>query len=135
MRILPDKGLMYVRYSGAVSGAEGIAAYQSYVDHDHYKAGQKHLIDFSEMTGFANDFPQVMALQALMSDTIMSHREQTLFVFCAPTPLAQTLCHQSAAAWDHIAHVIVRVLESEEAALDVVGLPDMKFADLLESRV
>jgi len=111
LSVLPRYGLMYVAFSGHVKAAEGVAAFEDYMQHPNFSNGQKHLIDFSKATGFEGDFTNLMALQAQLVDAIMPN-QQVLFVFCAPSPLAQELAQYS--------------------VVDVIGLPGLTFADLTE---
>lgn len=131
LAIHPCYGLMYVAFSGHVKASEGVAAFESYIAHPQYSPGQKHLIDFSVATSFAGDFTQLMTLQARLVDAVMPN-QQTLFVFCAPTQIAQELTQYSVIAWRNIKKVVVRVLKSEAEAMDVVGLPGMTFVQLRE---
>lgn len=129
LTVLPHYGLMYVRYSGHATAAEAIEAFQEYLDHPDYAPGQKHLIDFTEVTGFEGDYTKLMELQARLVDTVMDG-QQALFVYCAPTPLTQQMSQHSVTAWKDIKKVVVRVLTTEAEAMDVVGLPGRAFAEL-----
>ena len=127
--IRPDVGVMFVNFSGHATAAEAVAACKDYQDHPDFSAGQKHLINFSDVTSFEGDFTKLMELQAKLLDGLTDD-QQVLFVFCAPTPLSQQLAQYSVNAWKDSDKVIARLLDSEVAAMDVVGLPNMTFADL-----
>lgn len=120
---------MYISFSGHVKAEEGVSAFENYIAHPDYSPGQKHLIDFSEATGFEGDFTQLMTLHARLIDALLPN-QQTLFVYCAPTPLGQEMTQHGVTAWQNVKEVIVRVLKTEADAMDVIGLPGMTFTEL-----
>jgi len=120
---------MYVSFSGHVKAEEAVKAYENYTKHPDFALGQKHLINFSDATSFEGDFTHLMSLQARLVDAVMPN-QQVLFVFCAPTPLAQEMTQYSVAAWKNVKKVVIRVLKTEAEALDVVGLSGMTFTEL-----
>lgn len=129
LSIHPQYGLMYVAFSGHVKAVEAVEAFEDYMKHPDFALGQKHLIDFSGITGFEGDFTNLMTLQARLVDAVMPN-QQVLFVFCAPSPLAQEMVQYSVAAWEKVKKVVIRVLKTEADAMDVVGLPGITFKDL-----
>ena len=62
--ILPDRGLVVVRYSGFAAIEDSIAASKSYIAHPVYAAGQKQLVDMTQITGYEKDYVQFMNMQA-----------------------------------------------------------------------
>jgi len=128
--MLPKLGVMWAKFHGHVKASEAVAAYRDYQHHPDYAGGQKHLIDFTDVTGFEGDFTKLMELQARLLETV-HEEQQALFVFCAPTPLTQRMAQHSVNAWKDNHKVVTRLLDTEAAAMDVIGLPGMTFADLL----
>ena len=97
--------------------------------HPDYASGQKHLVNFGDATGFEGDYTKLMELHARLVETVMPN-QQVLFVYCAPTPLAQELAQHAVAAWGKNKKMIIRILKTEAEAMDVVGLPGMTFTEL-----
>ena len=129
LSVHPALGLAFISYSGHAKAAEALDALAQYQQHPDYASGQKHLIDFSNVTSFEGDFTKLMELQAKLLEAF-PHDHQVLFVFCAPTPLSQKMAQLSVNAWVGTNKVVTRLLDSEAAAMDVVGLPSMTFANL-----
>ena len=61
-RILPDRGLVVVRYTGHVAIDDTMRATRAYVSHPHYAPGQKQLVDFSAITGYEKDYVRFIIL-------------------------------------------------------------------------
>ena len=70
-----------------------------------------------------------MALQARLIEAVMPN-QQVLFVYCAPTQLAEDMAHLSVTAWSNVKKVVIRVLKTEAEAMDVIGLSGMTFTEL-----
>ena len=129
LSVHPRYGLIYVSFSGHVKAVEGVAAFEDYMAHPDYASGQKHLVNFGDATGFEGDYTKLMELHARLVETVMPN-QQVLFVYCAPTPLAQELAQHAVAAWGKNKKMIIRILKTEAEAMDVVGLPGMTFTEL-----
>ena len=63
-RILPERGLVYVQYSGFIRLADTQRLIQAYLAHPDRHPGQKQLVDLAAVTGFEQDFVGLMAVQA-----------------------------------------------------------------------
>lgn len=129
LSVLPRYGVMYVSFFGHVKATEGVTAFEDYLAHPDFAPGQKHLIDFSQATGFEGDYTNLMALQARLIEAVMPN-QQVLFVYCAPTQLAEDMAHLSVTAWSNVKKVVIRVLKTEAEAMDVIGLSGMTFTEL-----
>ena len=55
-RILPERGLVYVQYSGFIRLADTQRLIQAYLAHPDRHPGQKQLVDLAAVTGFEQDF-------------------------------------------------------------------------------
>ena len=51
-KILPERGLVVVRYSGHAAVEDTLIATKAYISHPEYSAGQKQLVDMSGITSF-----------------------------------------------------------------------------------
>lgn len=131
-RILPDLGLVYVRYEGFALVAESLAAFADYARHPQCRPGQKQLIDLSGITGFEKNFVQLLKLQAKKAEVFTGHGAQTLIVYYAPDPEAFAMARLIERSWEPFPAVIALVQDNEPGALSILGLPGQTFADLLQ---
>lgn len=132
-RILPDRGLVYVRYGTRVDFTESGALFAAYTHDPDFRPGQKQLVDFSDVTSIDTDYVRLLALQAKKVDTFVVPAGETLMVYFAPTPETDRIARWALRSWDGVAGVVVRVLNDEAAALAFLGQPESSFADLFES--
>ena len=129
--VIPELGLMLAVFTGHTKASEAVAAFEAYQNHADFAAGQKHLIDFSGVTSFEGDFTKLMELQARLLEAVHAE-QQVLFVYCAPTTLTQRMAQHSVNAWKTTTKIVTRILETEIAAMEVIGLPHLRFADLIK---
>jgi hypothetical protein len=130
--ILPDRGLVYVRYTGIVDFAETGALFAAYLRDPAYRPGQKQLIDFSAVTGFDSDYTRLMAVQAKKAESFVLPGTETLIVYYAPTPETFRIARFALHSWEDAPGVIVRVLTEPAAIRAFLGLPEGSLAALLE---
>lgn len=69
-KILPDRGLVVVTYSGDSSTEETMDASNAYVAHPDYVAGQKQLVDLTHLTSFKKDYVRFMEMQAAKAERL-----------------------------------------------------------------
>lgn len=130
-RIIPARGLVYVRYRGAVSLDESFDAVARYARHDGFRPGQKQLVDLAAVTEYETDYARLFRLQAEKAAVFLPSGAQTMIVYHAPTPLSLRLATLVRQSWDDIDSVVPTVLTREDEALGVLGQPERRFADLM----
>lgn len=130
-RILPARGLVYVRYRGVATLDESFDAFTRYARHDGFRPGQKQLVDLAAVTGYETDYARLFRLQAEKAAVFLPSGEQTMIVYHAPTPLSYRLATLVRQSWDDIDSVVPTVLTREDEALGVLGQPERCFADLM----
>ncbi|WP_299041209.1 hypothetical protein [uncultured Tateyamaria sp.] len=123
-RILPDRGLVVVRFTGTVMIDEALEATRQYVSHADYAPGQKQLVDLSHATGFERDYVRFMEMQAAKADRLACAGVQSLVVYIAPTPISQEICTMYLRSWDDVDSVVPMVQHSEAQALTLLGQPE-----------
>ncbi|MCB4379250.1 hypothetical protein [uncultured Tateyamaria sp.] len=129
-RIIPDRGLVVVRYSGFVTIDDTLGATQTYLAHPHYALGQKQLVDFSSITDYERDYVRFMQMQATKVDRFANSGVQSLVVYIAPTQISQELSALFIKSWDNVDAVVPMVQHSESEALTLLGQPE-KSLDML----
>ena len=134
-RILPDRGVVYVRYSGRVVIDDSMTAFADYMRHPDSRPGQKHLVDLSAVTSFERDFSRILELQALKTEHFVGQPVETLLVYYAPSAEAQQMAALVLRSWEGTDHIVARVLLTEGETLAVLGLTEATIDDLLADRV
>ncbi|MBY6200479.1 hypothetical protein KUV65_03825 [Maritalea mobilis] len=129
-RVLPDKNLVYVRYWGVVGIEESFSSFRSYVAEPLARAGQRFLIDLSEVTGMEDDIPGLIAFQAEMAGTFLSGIAPSFILYLAPTPTAYSIARMAQRSWEGLDKPVVVILQDEAQTFDLLGLPDMSLSDL-----
>ncbi|WP_147104209.1 hypothetical protein [Tateyamaria sp. syn59] len=130
-RILPDRGLVVVRYSGHVAIDDTMRATRAYVSHPHYAPGQKQLVDFGPITGYEKDYVRFMQMQAEKAGRFASSRTQSLVVYIAPTAISQELASLFFKSWNDVHNVVPIVQDCEIEALTLLGEADETVETLL----
>jgi len=130
-RIIPARGLVYVRYWGLATLDESFDAFARYARHDGFRPGQKQLVDLAAVTDYETDYARLFRLQAEKADVFMPSGAQTMIVYYAPTPLSFRLATLIRQSWDDIDSVVATVLTRQDEALGVLGQPETSFAGLM----
>jgi hypothetical protein len=131
-RILPRRGLVYVRYEGFAQLAETAEVFGRYMTHPDYAPGQKQIVDLAAVTAIEQDFARLLALQARKAEAFMPGGVQTVIVYHAPTAISRRMAEMVRRSWADVPNVVPVVVETEAEALSVLGQPETCFADLLQ---
>lgn len=132
--ILPERGLVYVRYDGHVTLDETIGAVAAYMRHPLRRAGQMQLVDLSNVTGYTFDMVRLMAVQAQKADMFRpADGVQTLLVYYAPHDEGFDMAKLILRSWQGVTSVMATIQRHESDALDIVGQPERRLEDLLSS--
>ena len=129
-RILPERGLVVVRFEGFVTIGEIRDASAGYVADKDFALGQKQLVNLSEITGYDIDYVDFMNLQAGKAERLALAGVQSLVVYIAPTPISQEIGAMFIRTWDGVDAVVPMVQESEARALSLLGQPEDSVAAL-----
>ncbi|WP_299282201.1 hypothetical protein [uncultured Tateyamaria sp.] len=130
-RIFPRRGLVVVRYAGFATIDETVAASRAYVGDRHYAAGQKQLVDMTDITGFEKDYVRFMELQATKAERLAGAGVQSLVVYIAPTPISKEVSAMFMRSWADVDAVVPLVQDSEANALALLGQSETSIASLL----
>ena len=122
--IFPKRGLVVVRYSGNVAVNDTSVATEAYVSHPDYVAGQKQLVDMTEVTGFEKDYVQFMEMQARLTERLVRSDLQSLVVYIAPTNISRNLSAMFVRSWIDISSVVPLVQDTETEGLALLGQPE-----------
>lgn len=131
-RILPTHGLVYVRIEGDVRAFESLARFKEYAKHRDFRPGQKQLIDLSRVTGFDDDFPKLIELQARKADAFLANGAQSLTVYYAPCRQTRAFAQLLQRNWNPFPGVVTVIQDNEADALSILGMRMTSFRQLLE---
>lgn len=134
-QIMPQRGLVYVRYTGHLLFKDSIEAVAEYARHPDAHPGQKQLVDLAAVTGYERDFTALMKIQASKAEIFTGGRTETLIVYHAPTDLAQELARIIEKSWADVPGVVISIQTSEEETLSILGQRETSFTALLKQEV
>lgn len=132
-RILPDRGLVFVRYEGVIHFADSERAVAAYAADPEARPGQKQLVDLAAVTGWERNFPRLMRLQTAKAEVFLGSRHDLLIVYHAPSVRTRELARLTLRSWDGVPGVVPLVQETEAGALNVLGQPETSFAALSQN--
>ena len=134
-RIVPERGLVVVCYTGHATIDDTSRASRAYVAHPNYSAGQKQLVDMTQITGYEKDYVRFMNMQAIKAGRLAGAGVQSLVVYIAPTPVSQDVSAMFIRSWADVDAVVPMVQHSEPEALAILGQPEKSIAALLATLV
>lgn len=132
--ILPERGLVYVHYSGFVTIGDTHDAIADYMRHPASRPGQMQLVDLSDVTGFEDDIVELIKLQAGKADLFRpADGIQTLLVYYAPHDEGFAMAKLILRSWQGVTSVMATIQRHEAEALDILGQPERRMHDLLSA--
>lgn len=130
--LLSDLGIAYVKFNGHVLMDEVLACLHEFSQEPDIQSIARHLIDFSGVTSFDKDVVKIVETQAKVLGTFGDKIDQWIFVYYAPTKVSRELAGYGIRAWNEVPKVVVRMTDTENAAMDIFGLRQRTLAELLE---
>ena len=132
-KILPERGLVYIRYQGVITFSETAEAFGAYMQHPMMRPGQKQLVDLARVTDWERNFAGLLKLQAEKADAFIGSGHETHFVYYAPTERTRVLARIVLRSWEDVPGVIPLLQETEADALHVLGQPESTIDALLQN--
>lgn len=129
-RILPERGLVVVRYRGFATIDDTMSATALYVADPHYAPGQKQLVDMTALTGYEKDYVRFMEMQAGKAERFNNAGVQSLVVYIAPSPVSQEVAGLFLRSWDDVDAVVPMIQRTEAQALALLGQPERTLDEL-----
>jgi hypothetical protein len=133
--IFPERGLVVVRYSGFATINDTMAATKAYLAHPDYSAGQKQLVDMTQITGYEKDYVRFMNMQAAKAGRLATAGVQSLVVYIANTPESLDVSTMFIRSWIDVDAVVPMLQHTEADALTILGQPEDTIDVLLETFV
>lgn len=125
--ILNDLGILYIQYIGVVPLEEGVAAAHEWVKHPDFTSVMPHYVDFSRVACHYRDPVQNLSFQAEMADIYHCGAGEHFSVFYAPEGPGRIMAEYARNSWGSAAHVELRITDSHEQALDILGVTEERF--------
>lgn len=129
-RILPSLDLVVVTYRGIAGLAETMDQAEACSRHPDFRPSMRTLVDLTLVTGHERDFPEFFRMQARLMETYSRGLGEQLFVYLAPTPIAQSMAQMVVRQWEGLGHMILRLVEEEDQALALLGIAAGRIGDL-----
>ncbi|WP_375173314.1 hypothetical protein [Pseudooceanicola sp.] len=130
-RILSDIGLVYVRYSGVATVQETVEAFTRFSRDPDSRPELKHLIDLKDIVEYDRSYVDLMKFQALQVDTLMASGRPSFMIYLAPTRISRSMAHSALKSWDGLEAMVVRVVQDEAEALEMLGLEQRCIDELM----
>ncbi len=131
-QIIPDSGLVYVKYGRVANVPDTRAALEEYRNSADFRAGQKHFVDMSLVQRIDYDVPEFFRLQLNKVETYFLNEAQTLIVYYAPHELAFEFARICQRSWEMFPQVACMIQQDEGEALALLGLRESSLNQLLE---
>ncbi|MCA0920041.1 hypothetical protein [Pseudooceanicola nanhaiensis] len=134
-QIFPRRDLVYVRFSGFVRPEDSMAALADFMNDPDGHPEIRQLIDLSAVTGFEAQHVEVMKVHARKVDVFRPSPNATPLVYICPGQIALKMVSMILRSWDGIPGMLHRVVQTEEQALELLGMPERSVAELVEQPV
>jgi len=129
-RIFSSIGLVYVRYDGHANMADTLQAFASYAQHPDFRPGQKQFVDLSALTGWDEDYLELMKAQAKKAEAFTGNNAETLIIYYAISDVGKKLARLALRSWEPFPSVVPIVQDNEADALAILGLPQSSLNQL-----
>lgn len=129
-QIFPHRGFVLARFTGHILLEDCLSSAQAYAAHPDANPHQNQVIDLSGMTGYERDFIKMMRTMAQLPDHLLKAGAEPMIIYIASTPVAQEVLGFVIRSFDGTMPAVVRVTESEEQALEILGQPERRLADI-----
>lgn len=132
-RIIPSIGLVYVRYDGQANMTDTLQAFSSYAQHPDFQPGQKQFVDLSALSGWDEDYLELMKAQAKKAEAFTGNNAETLIIYFAPSDIGKKLARLALRSWEPFTSVVPILQDNEGEALAILGLPQSSLDQLLST--
>ena len=129
-RILPQYGIISVRYVGIAGVQETSRALAALHIHPDFRVHYRHVVDLSQMTGYERDYPAIMALQAKAAEHFLPPDSGPFIVHHAPTPVSQAMARVVMRTWEAVPNSVVVMFAEAQEVMEFLGLPGLPLQSL-----
>lgn len=130
-RIVPQRDLVIVTYSGFVTVNESSIWAERYARHPDFRQDQKFLFDSSGVTGHEKDFVKFLKMQGLMTELFAQTGRDQLVGCFAPNEVSREMAVMAQRSWAPVDHMVIMIHDDEAEVLAFLGQPETCLADLL----
>ncbi len=133
-RIVPERDLTIVTYSGYVTVEDSLLAAQRYAAHPDFRPDQRFLFDSREVTRHEKDYARFFEMQARMSELFaQTGRDQLIGCLVGAHEASREMAMLARRGWEPVKRLVMTLHEDEAEVLAFLGQPETKLADLLEA--
>lgn len=130
--ILRSQALAYIRLAGIVRPGDSLRTLARFAADPQATPDLNQLIDMRDVTGMKLDVLDLLRMHARKAEIFTQSEYDRLFVHIAPTPIAVKVAGHVVKSWDKVPGITHRVVQTEEQALDILGLKERTIDALLQ---
>jgi hypothetical protein len=130
-RIVPERDLTIVTYSGFVTIDDSLVVAGQYMAHPDFRPDQKFLFDSTDVTGHEKDFVRFFQMQSQMVELFARTGHDQLIGCLAPNDTAREMALLAQRGWAQVEHMVILIHEDEAEVLAFLGQPEPSIAALL----
>ncbi|WP_010141801.1 hypothetical protein [Oceanicola sp. S124] len=134
-KILPQFGLVHIRFAGEVCAADSLEALQRFAEDPKGSPDLNQLLDMRDVTGLNLDVMEMLKVHARKAEIFIPAEQDRLFVHLAPSEIALKIAGFTVRSWEHVPGITHRVVRTEEQALQVLGLRESSIDALVQQQV
>jgi lipid A disaccharide synthetase len=129
-QIYPSRGLVLARFVGHILLEDCLTSAKAYAEHPDANPTQNQLIDLTGVTSYEHDFVRIMSTMAQLPDHLLRSGAEPMVVYIAPSRVAQEITTLVMRSMSGVMGLVVRVVETEAQALEILGVPERAVAFL-----
>lgn len=129
-RVLPERALTVLSYSGFIGIAESVLIIDQYLAHPDFSLGQKFLFDTTAITGYEKDYVKFMHVQAKLGKVFLRSGHDQLVGCVAPHEAGLDFAMRAKHSWSAFPHLVPLIHEDEAEVLRFLGQPEHSIGDM-----
>ncbi len=130
-QILPDRGIVYIHYSGYTTTEESLAMMRAYGAHPDFRPAQRTLCDFRDVTDYDQDYVKIIEHQSDIADIVVPETVEMMLVLLADKPKGREIANLIYKSWEGVTSIVPVIVDTEGRALEILGQPERRIADFL----
>lgn len=130
-QLVPRRNLLVARYSGLAGVEETVVAAEAASRLPGFHPGMRHLVDLAGITDYERDFVAFFRMQARLGETYARVPAELVISYYAPTRIAHEMAQLARRSWEGLDLAVIRIFDTEEAALGFLGVPETGIAQLI----
>lgn len=132
--ILKPFGLAYIRLADVVTARDSYDELLRFAQDPEATPDLNQLIDLQDVTGLKLNVLDLLRMHARKAEIFTMSEQDRLFVHIAPTPIARKVSGLVLKSWDRVPGITQRVVQTEDQALEILGLRQRTIDALMQQQ-